>query len=105
MSRDDEELESQARRAQEATPGGIEEPGGPWNERLRRQYRELTSPVRVGAGQLRTWLEGLPEPVQLAALALLIAGAALVPFMLSATLGNLYNYWMDIVIKIGIAAL
>ena len=105
MSRDEEELQSQARRAQEATPGGIEEPGGPWHERLRRQYREFTSPVRTGLAQARAWMEGLPKPVQWTALALLIAGAALVPFMLSATLGNLYNYWMDIVIKIGIAAL
>ena len=31
----DEELDGLARKAQKATPGGIEEPGGPWHERSR----------------------------------------------------------------------
>src|SRR5439155_4498909 len=44
-------------------------------------------------------------PERWAALARLVAGAAMVPFILNATLGVLSGYWMDIVTKIGIASL
>src|SRR6058998_3216246 len=97
----DEELEDQATRAQEATPGGIEQPGATWRERLRSGYRDLTAPVRSGLQQVRTWAEGLPKPVRWLALAGLIGVASVVPFILNATLGVLSGYWMDIVTKIG----
>jgi branched-chain amino acid transport system permease protein len=102
---DDDDLEPQSRKAQEATPGGISEPGGPWQERARRQYREWTSPIRTGIHQVREWFEGLPRALTWAVLALVIGGAAVLPFILNATLGTGSAYWMVIVTKIGIAAL
>src|SRR5947208_12593928 len=100
MSRgSDEELEDQARRAQEATPGGIDQSGAPWRQRVRTQYREFTAPVRNGVRQAREWLDALPRQAKWAALAALIAGATVVPFIFNATLGDLSGYWMDIVTK------
>jgi branched-chain amino acid transport system permease protein len=104
-SETDEELESQAQRAQEATPGGISEPGGPWQERWRRQYREFTAPVRVGLDQARTWYESLPTWAKALSIVALIAVAAMVPFILNATLGFAAAGWETIAVKIGIAAL
>jgi branched-chain amino acid transport system permease protein len=106
MSREtDEELESQAQKAQEATPGGVGEPGGPWHERWRRQYREFTAPIREGMRQARQWGDSLPSWARALVIAGLIAVAALVPFILNATLGVVAGYWEAIVVKIGIAAL
>jgi branched-chain amino acid transport system permease protein len=106
MSREtEEELESQAQKAQEATPGGISEPGGPWRERWRRQYREFTAPVRVAMQQSRTWFDDLPTWAKAIVAALLIAVAAMVPFILNATLGTGAGYWEAIAVKIGIASL
>src|SRR2546421_2705711 len=106
MSREsDEELESQSKRAQEATPGGVEEPGGRWQERARTQYREWTSPVRAGLRHSREWFDKLPPPARWALTAALIAAAAVVPFVLNHALGITAPYWMSIVTKMGTAAL
>ena len=106
MSREsDEELESQARKAEKATPGGIQEPGGTRRERLRRQYREFTQPVRTAVEQLRDRFDTLPRPARWALTAALIGGAAALPAILSATLGTGAGYWMVVATKIGIAAL
>jgi len=106
MSREtDEEMESQSKRAQEATPGGVEEPGGRWQERARTQYREWTSPVRAGLRHSREWFDKLPPPARWALTAALIAAAAVVPFVLNHALGITAPYWMSIVTKMGTAAL
>src|SRR5947208_2120758 len=60
----DEELESQSREAQEATPGGISQPGGPWQERVRTQYRERTSPGRDGRRRTAERFDQLPRPAR-----------------------------------------
>jgi branched-chain amino acid transport system permease protein len=106
MSREtDEELESQAQKAQEATPGRISEPGGPWHERWRWQYREFTAPIRVGMQHARRWVDSLPSWARALVIVGLIAVAALVPFILNATVGVGAAYWETIAVKIGIASL
>src|SRR5207249_4127948 len=101
----DEELESQAREAQEATPGGISQPGGPWQERVRTQYREWTIPVREGLRRSAEWFDHLPRSARWVVMSGLIAAAAVVPFVINHTLGTTGPYWMSIVTKMGIAAL
>ena len=106
MSREtDEEIESQAEKAQKATPGGVEESGGPRRDRWRRQYREFTAPVRTGMSQAREWYGSLPWWANALVIVGLIAAAAAVPFILNATLGTGAGYWESIGVKIGIAAL
>jgi branched-chain amino acid transport system permease protein len=104
-SETDEELESQARKTQEATPGGISEPGGPWRKRWRGRVREFTAPIRGGMQRSRTWYEGLPTWAKAIVSAAVITVAALVPFIMNATLGVAAGYWEAIAVKVGIAAL
>src|SRR5690348_2742745 len=106
MSREtDEELESQAQKAQEATPGGISEPGGPRHERWRRGVRGFTAPIRGGMQRSRERYDGLPAWTRAIVVVMVITVAALVPFILNATLGVGAGYWEAIAVKIGIAAL
>src|SRR6478752_5215131 len=101
----DEELESQARKAQEATPGGISEAGGPRHDRWRRRVRGFTAPIRGAMQQSRTWYDGLPTWAKAIVVAAVITFAALVPFIMNATLGVAAGYWEAIAVKVGIAAL
>ncbi len=101
----DEQLESQARKAQEATPGGISEPGGPWHHRWRRRVRQFTAPIRGGMQRSRSWYDGLPTWANAIVVVAVITVAALVPFIMNATLGVGAGYWEAIAVKIGIAAL
>ena len=100
-----DELESQAQKAEEATPGGISEPGGPRRPRWRRRVGGLTAPIREGMQQSRTWYEGRPTWAKAIVVVAVITLAALVPFILNATLGVGAGYWEAIAVKIGIAAL
>jgi branched-chain amino acid transport system permease protein len=101
----DDGLESQAREAQKGTPGGMEQPGGRWQERARTQYREWTSPIRDGLHRTSEWYDHLPTAARWAVISALIAAAAVVPFVVNHTLGTTAPYWMSIVTKMGIAAL
>jgi branched-chain amino acid transport system permease protein len=106
MSREtDEEFESQARKTQEATPGGIAEPGGPPHQRWRRRVRGLTAPISARMQQSQKWYDGLPTWAKAIFVLGLITFAALVPFIMNATLGVGAGYWEAIAVKIGIAAL
>src|SRR5207244_13619463 len=96
-----EDLESQSREAQEATPGGISQPGGPWQQRVRTQYREWTNPVRDGLRRSAEWFDQLPRVARWVVIAVVIAAAAVVPFVINHPLGTTAPYWMSIVTTMG----
>ena len=103
-SETDEELESQARKTQEATPGGISEPGGPWRKRWRGRVREFTAPIRGAMQQSRTWYEGLPTwASDRRRRGPHLRGTR--PVHHERYLGVAAGYWEAIAVKIGIAAL
>ena len=108
MGRETEEhLESQAEQAQDATPGGREivgrQPSGISGPKT--WYRGVTQPIRNVFRDAGLWFDRLPTAYRFGLVAALIAGAAGVPFMLHHTLGIQSLYWMNIVDKMGIAAL
>src|SRR5437764_24253 len=98
MSREtDEEIESQAEKAQKATPGGVEESGGPRRDRWRRQYREFTAPVRTGMSQAREWYGSLPWWANALVIVGLIAAAAASGIILGAPTLRLRGDYLAIV--------
>ncbi len=109
MAKDtNESLESQAEAAQEATPDSSREvvgrtPSGAGG--LTGWYRGATQPIRDAFQNAGTRFDKLPQAYRYAVIAALIAGFALVPFILHAALGIQAAYWLNITDKIGIAAL
>jgi branched-chain amino acid transport system permease protein len=105
----EDELESQAEAAQEATPGGargevVTRPSRPRARGPRGAYRRATQPIRDGLGAVRTWYEGLPRAIRLLVIAAVIALAAAMPGIMPYLTADA-NYWTNILTKIGIAAL
>ncbi|HEX9312282.1 MAG TPA: branched-chain amino acid ABC transporter permease [Actinomycetota bacterium] len=109
MAKDtNESLESQAEAAQEATPDSSREvvgrtPSGAGG--LTGWYRGATQPIRDAFQNAGTRFDKLPQAYRYAVIAALIAGFALVPFILHAALGIHAAYWLNVTDKIGIAAL
>ncbi|HJP67123.1 MAG TPA: hypothetical protein VKA30_12575, partial [Actinomycetota bacterium] len=104
MTRDSEDrLQSQSEAVEEVSTGGGRPPRERWS--ARGAYRDATQPLRDSLAGTRTWFEGLPRGLRYLVLAGLIGGAAVVPFIMNATLGFQSQYWMNIVTKIGIGVL
>jgi branched-chain amino acid transport system permease protein len=108
MARSTEDgLENQVEASQEATPGGargevVTRP--PRARGPRGWYRQATQPIRDGLHAVRTRYDGLPRPVKLVVIAVLIALAASLPGIMPYLTSDA-SYWTNILTKIGIAAL
>ena len=99
-----ERLKSQSETTEEVTSRGFGRgPSGRFS--LRTGYRDATQPVRDSIQGVGERFNQLPPSLRLVSIAVIIAVAALVPFIMRATLGNQSEYWMNIATKIGIGAL
>jgi branched-chain amino acid transport system permease protein len=103
-SNSDDRLKSQSDAVEEvATRGFGRGPSGRFN--LRVGYRDATQPVRDALASTRHRFENLPPALRYGVLGAVIGMAAVVPFIMHATLGLQSAYWLNITTKIGIAVL
>jgi branched-chain amino acid transport system permease protein len=100
----DEHLESQAEKAQEATPGSAREVVGT-QARQDRAAKPAGSGLGGGLSGLRQRLDGLSPPVKTTLILILIFAFTMVPFILHAVFGFQGEYWLNITDKMAIAAL
>jgi branched-chain amino acid transport system permease protein len=73
-------------------------------QRVRGTYRDMTAPVRSGFRAVGDWFRGLPGPAKTAVVLLILLAAVLLPYLLPAVTTR-PNYWVAILLRVGIATI
>jgi branched-chain amino acid transport system permease protein len=76
----------------------------PIGQRVRGTYRDVTAPVRAGFRAVGDWFRGLPRPAKTVVVLLILVAAVLLPYLLPAVTTR-PNYWVAILLRVGIATI